>query len=274
MTGKVRTLDHLVAAIPDGAYLVIPPEYGGCAMEATRALVRRRAKNLRLLTLPASSLQADLLIGAGCVAEIETSAVSLGELGPAPRFTAAVTGGTIRLKDATCPALHAGITAAERGAPFMAMRGLVGSDILAHRPDWRVLQNPFSESPDPVVVVPALHPEIALFHAPLADRHGNVWVGKRRELMSMAHAARRALVTVEEIVERDLLADAATASGTIPGLYVEAVAAAPRGAWPLPLAERYPADAAHLAEYARLAATEEGFRRYLDQHVLDARRAA
>src|SRR5690606_12687204 len=134
---------------------------------------------------------------------IETSAVSLGELGPAPRFAAAVTGGTIRLKDATCPALHAGITAAERGAPFMAMRGLIGSDILAHRPDWRVLQNPFSEAPDPVVVVPALHPEFALFHAPLADRHGNVWIGKRRELMSMAHAARRTLVTVEEIVERD-----------------------------------------------------------------------
>jgi glutaconate CoA-transferase subunit A len=274
MTAKVRALDDLVAAIPDGAYIAIPPEYGGCAMEATRALVRRGVKNLRLLTVPASSLQADLLIGAGCVAEIETSAVSLGELGPAPRFAAAVTGGTIRLKDATCPALHAGITAAERGAPFMAMRGLIGSDILAHRPDWRVLQNPFSEAPDPVVVVPALHPEFALFHAPLADRHGNVWIGKRRELMSMAHAARRTLVTVEEIVERDLLADAATASGTIPGLYVEAVAVAPEGAWPLPLAERYPADAAHLAEYARLAATEEGFRRYLDQYVLVARRAA
>jgi glutaconate CoA-transferase subunit A len=274
MTGKVRALEALVAAIPDGAYLVIPPEYGGCAMAATRALVRRGAKNLRLLTLPASSLQADLLIGAGCVAEIETSAVSLGELGPAPRFAAAVTGGTLRLKDATCPALHAGITAAERGAPFMAMRGLVGSDILAHRPDWRLIQNPFSESPDPVVLVPPLHPEIALFHAPLADRDGNVWVGKRRELMSMAHAAKRSLVTVEEVVERDLLADAATASGTIPGFYIEAVSVAARGAWPLPLAERYPADGAHLAEYARLAATEDGFRRYLDQHVFDARRAA
>jgi glutaconate CoA-transferase subunit A len=274
MSGKIVALDALVGLVPDGAYLVIPPEYGGCAMAATRALVRRGAKNLRLLTLPASSLQADLLIGAGCVAEIETSAVSLGELGPAPRFTAAVVKGTIRLKDATCPALHAGITAAERGAPFMAMRGLIGSDILKHRPDWRLIQNPFADAPDPVVLVPALKPEIALFHAPLADRHGNVWVGKRRELMSMAHAASRALVTVEEVVERDLLAESATASGTIPALYVEAVAIAERGAWPLPLAERYPADGAHLAEYARLAATEEGFRRYLDLHVLDARRAA
>jgi glutaconate CoA-transferase subunit A len=274
MSGGIVAFDALVGLVPDGAYLVIPPEYGGCAMAATRALVRRGAKGLRLLTLPASSLQADLLIGAGCVAEIETSAVSLGEWGPAPRFTAAVREGTVRLKDATCPALHAGITAAERGAPFMAMRGLVGSDILKHRPDWRLIQNPFATEPDPVVLVPALKPEIALFHAPLADRHGNVWIGKRRELMSMAHAAARTLVTVEAVVEHDLLADAGTAAGTIPALYVEAVAVAERGAWPLPLAERYPADGGHLAEYARLAATPEGFRRYLDQHVRDARRAA
>src|SRR5690242_21871988 len=45
-------------------------------------------------------LQADLLIGAGAVAGIETSAVSLGELGPAPRFTAAAVAGTISIKDA------------------------------------------------------------------------------------------------------------------------------------------------------------------------------
>ena len=62
-------------------------------MAATRALIRRGVKRLHLIALPTSSLQADLLIGAGCVETIETSAVSLGEFGPAPRFTAAVTAG-------------------------------------------------------------------------------------------------------------------------------------------------------------------------------------
>ncbi len=55
--------------------------------------------------------------------------------------------------------------------------------------------------------------------------------------------------------------------------YLEAVAVAPKGAWPLGLADHYPLDAAHLAEYARLAATPEGFAAYLDRHV-HARRAA
>jgi glutaconate CoA-transferase subunit A len=57
------------------------------------------------------------------------------------------------------------------------------------------------------------------------------------------------------------------AAGTLPGFYVDAVAVAERGAWPLLLPDHYGVDAKHLAEYARLAATAEGFARYLDEHV-------
>ena len=78
-------------AIGDGCLLVVPREVSGVPMAATRALIRRHVKRLHLVALPTSSLQADLLIGAGCVATLETSAVSLGEFGPAPRFTAAIT---------------------------------------------------------------------------------------------------------------------------------------------------------------------------------------
>src|SRR5215470_2263296 len=103
-----RTLEEALAPITDACVLAVPRDASGVAMEATRALIRRGIKRLNLIALPTSSLQADLLIGAGCVETIETSAVSLGEFGPAPRFTAAVLAGTVRVKDATCPALHAG----------------------------------------------------------------------------------------------------------------------------------------------------------------------
>src|SRR5262249_57557619 len=142
--GKVRGLDDTLATIRDGAVLVVPADYGGVAMEATRRLVVREVKRLRLITLPTSSLQADLLIGAGCVEEIETSGVSFGELGPAPRFAESVRDGSVRIKDATCPAIHAGLQAAEKGAPFIPLRGIIGSDVLAHRPDWKAIHNPFA----------------------------------------------------------------------------------------------------------------------------------
>src|SRR4029077_5786499 len=139
---------------------------------------------LRVLSLsprPTSSLQADLLIGAGCVDTIETSAVSLAEFGPAPPFPAAITAGTIKVKDATCPALHAAFQAAEKGVPFMPLRGLIGSDLLPHRAGWKGVDQPV-DCADPIVLLPALKPDVALFHAPLADRDGNVCIGRDREL--------------------------------------------------------------------------------------------
>ena len=72
---------------------------------------------------------------------------------------------------------------------------------------------------------------------------------------------------VEKITDDDLLADPVLAAGTLPGFYVEAVAVAENGAWPLPLPDHYAADGAHLAEYAKLAATPEGFAEYLDRYV-------
>jgi glutaconate CoA-transferase subunit A len=180
--------------------------------------------------------------------------------------------GHIRMLDATCPALHAAFQAAEKGVPFMPLRGILGSDILRHRPDWRVIDNPFANG-DPIVLLPAIRPDVALIHAPMADRAGNVWIGRQRELATMAHAAAKTVVTVEKIHEGDLLADPALAAGTLPGFYVESIAVAPNGCWPLGLPDHYAADLAHLAEYARLAASPEGFARYLEQHV-HARRAA
>jgi glutaconate CoA-transferase subunit A len=232
-------------------------------MAATRELLTRRPDRLHLVCVPTAGLQVDLLIGAGVVATVETSAVSLGEAGPAPRFVEAVRAGTIRVLDATCPAIHAGLTAAQKGVPFMPIRGLIGSDVLRHRPDWQVIPNPLSDRPDPIVVIPAITPDVCLFHAPLADREGNVQIGRRRELATMAYAARRTLVTVERLTDTSLLADEASAAGVLPSLYVEAVAEAPRGAWPYGLWGHYPSDADWLARYAAAAREPAGFRTML-----------
>ncbi len=272
MSAPLKSLDDALACIADGCLLVVPREVSGVPMAATRALIRRGVKNLHLVALPTSSLQADLLIGAGCVATLETSAVSLGEFGPAPRFTAAITSGAIVMKDATCPALHAALQAAEKGVPFMPLRGLIGSDVLKYRNDWQVIDNPFGNA-DPIVLLPAIKPDVALIHAPMADRNGNVWIGRQRELATMAHAAAKTVATVEKLFDGDLLADPVLAAGTLPGFYVDSVAVAERGAWPLGLPDHYAADAEHLALYAKMAATAEGFAEYLDRHVYERRAA-
>jgi glutaconate CoA-transferase subunit A len=235
-------------------------------MEVVRALVRSNKKGLRLLGVPILGLSADLLIGAGCVAEVETSAVSLGEAGLAPRFTDAVEKGLLKVKDATCPAIHTALQAAEKGVPYMPIGGIAGSDLVKERPDWKVR--------DGVVVVPALQPDVALFHARWADEAGNVWVGRRRELATVAHAAKRTLVSFEEQRSGDMLEDELLAPGVVSSLYVTATAKAARGAWPLALPGIYAVDDVHVSQYAKAAKTREGFQRYLEEWVLTPRKSS
>ncbi|MCW8086550.1 CoA transferase subunit A [Sabulicella glaciei] len=269
----MTTLEEMAASVPDGALLALPPDNSLPSVALAKALIRRGAKGLRLLGVPVSGFATDLLIGAGCVAEVQTSAVSLGEAGFAPRFSAAVRAGTLKVVDATCPAIHTMLQAAEKGVPFMPLRGLIGSDILANRPDWVVMDSPFGDG-ERIVALPALSPDVAAFHGVMADSLGNVWVGRRRECATLAHSSRRVLVTVERVMEGNFLEDERLAPGTISGTYIEAVAVAERGAHPVALLDEYGFDANHVAAYARAARTEAGFNEWLAEHVFTQRAAA
>lgn len=273
MTVPLIDLEALAGRIPDGAKVALPPDYSGCAMAAIRALIKRGVRDLHLIGVPSVGFQGDMLIGAGCVATLETAAVTIGEYGLAPRFTAAIKQGSIRMIDGTCPAIHAGLQAAEKGIPFMPVRGIVGSDLLGQRDDWTVGSDPFDADGGPLVLVKAITPDVTLIHAPLADRNGNVWIGVRREMMVMAHAAKTTLVTFEKLYDGDLLADGELAAGTIPALYIGALTQAENGAWPVGLFGVYPADDAHLRAYIEAAKTDDGFQTYLDDYVLDRKAA-
>jgi glutaconate CoA-transferase subunit A len=270
---SLTSLESLAASIPDGALLAVPKDSSGVAMAATRAIARRGVRNLHLVCVPTSGLQADLLIGAGAVGTVETSAITFGEFGAAPCFAAAVRNRSLRIKDATCPAIYAALQAAEKGLPFIPLRGLIGSDVLRHRADWKVIDNPFAAG-DPIVVLPAIRPDIALFHARCADREGNVFIGREREVMLMSHAAKTTLVTVEEIVDGNLLEDPARAGSVLPSIYVSAVAVAKHGAWPLAFADQYSIDATAIQRYMLLARTPEGLAQFLAEWEAGVQAAA
>lgn len=273
-------IEELAAQVPDGAVVALPTgvnaDFSGVPMAVTRALIRRGVTGLNLVLVPASGIQADLLIGAGCVATVQTGSILLYEYGRANRFVAAQKRGTIRVRESTCPAIHAALIAGEKGLPFMPVRGIIGSDLLRHREaegDWKVIDNPFGED-DPIVVVSAIRPDVTLLHVPMADSEGNIWVGRRHEFSTMARGAHRTLVTFERRYDGDMRADATLAPGVVPALYVGALCHQPRGAWPLHMGKDYPEDAEHMREYARLSQSDEGFAEYLSRFVHGWREAA
>jgi glutaconate CoA-transferase subunit A len=120
-------------------------------------------------------------------------------------------------------------------------------------------RRPFAPG-DPVVVA---GDSAASLLAPRGDRFGNVFIGRSRDLLNMAQASHASLVTVEEVVDDNLLDDPERSGGVIPALYVERIAIAPRGAWPLALPGRYAADGPALGRYAQAARTREGFGAWL-----------
>ena len=271
----LQSVEALAAEVPDGATLALPPDNSLPSVALAKALIRRGVRNLNLIGVPVSGFATDILIGAGCVASVQTSAVSLGEAGFAPRFSAALRAGSIKVIDATCPAMHTMLQAAEKGVPFMPLRGLIGSDILAHRPDWKVVPNPFAaEGEDPIVLLPALNPDFVFFHALMADEEGNVWVGRRRECATIAHASKRALVTVERVVPGNFLEDERLASGAINATYIGGIAIAERGAHPVALLDEYGFDGAYVSDYARMARSEEGFAAWCAREVFEQKAQA
>lgn len=256
------TLAEMAAQISDGACVALPQDATGVSMALTRALVARGVRDLHLVCVPIGGVQTDILVGAGCASLVETSAVTLGEFGTGPRFAAALREGRVRVRDATCPAIHAALQAGQKGIPFIPLRGLLGTDVLASRDDWKVIDNPFRPG-DPIALLPAIRPDVAILHAPLADRFGNVAIGRQRDLLTLAQAARSCLVTVEAFTEADLMADPAASPGVIPAIYVDGVALAPRGAAPLRFLDHYPLDEAWMNDYVRAAGTSEDFAAWL-----------
>lgn len=150
--------------------------------------------------------------------------------------------------------------------PFAPVRGLLHTDYLRVRPDFRTLPNPFDPS-DEIVVVPAIAPDVAVFHGFRGDRRGNVVTSGSVDAKLIAQASRVAIATVEELVDADLAREPHTGA-LVPGIHVSAVAHVPRGSHPTACPGYHDDDAGHIRQYIEAAASEDTFRAYLARYVL------
>jgi|TARA_B100001758_G_scaffold246490_1_gene261685 glutaconate CoA-transferase subunit A len=260
------SLQEIVDQVKNGFVLGIPADYSGVPMKFTKELIKRGVKDLKLYCLPLTTIQGDMLIGSGCVSEIEAAAVTLGEFGLAPRFSEAVENGNILIKDSTCPALHAQLQATEKSVPFMPLRGVIGSDIQKHRKDWQIISNPMTSSgvkDEPILLLPATELDILVFHAACSDKNGNIQIGRRRELSTLAHASKKVFVTVEKVLDIDFFDNELSAATCLPALYVDGIAIVKNGAWPCALPGVYNSDNEELKKYSLAAKTKKGFEEYM-----------
>jgi acyl CoA:acetate/3-ketoacid CoA transferase alpha subunit len=208
----------------------------------------------------------DVLIGANCVTKVEC-AYSFGhELrGLSPAGRRAVEGGKVQVvAEISNGAYQWRFLAGMMGVPFMPVRNLVGTDTFA-KSSAKQIRDPWSGKI--VTLLPAAYPDVALFHVPRCDRYGNAQIdGILVEDFELARAARRVIITTEEIVdEEEIRRD--PRQTVIPFYVVDAVCEVPYGAHPTLMPYQYFFDEEHIREWMTLSKTEEGTQEYLDKYV-------
>jgi glutaconate CoA-transferase subunit A len=212
--------------------------------------------DLTLLCFTAA-YESDLLVGAGCVSQTRTCYFGLEAFGFAPMFTRAAGNGSLRVIEETEASLAFGIRAGLAGVGFMPSHAWIGTDLLALRPDVKTIIDPYSG--DELVAFPALHCDVAVIHALVADKRGNARLNKNLGIdPELATLAPQVIVTAEEVV--DTLAE----DVNIPGALVTAVVHTPRGAWPTSCYPHYPIGGGDLLGYVEACANGQ-FDAYLSR---------
>ncbi|MGI5508471.1 CoA transferase subunit A [Streptomyces sp. CA-106131] len=261
--GKVVSLDALGDLVRDGDSVAFGGGwFANHPMAAVRELIRAGRRDIHAITV-VGSVDMDLMAAAGTLGHLSFSMVTMEAFGLALNVRRAIESGALPFTEYTGLGLLIGLEAQGRGVPYLPYRGPFGSDIPARYPEiYATTTCPFTG--EELTAVRAIQPDVAIVHALRADAEGNAqWDGTSGPDIEMAKAARRTIVTCEEIVDRRVIA--ANAHMTkLPGFYTDAVIEAPFGAHPTSHVPTYAMDAWELMDYAT-AAAGQSFEAYVEQ---------
>jgi glutaconate CoA-transferase subunit A len=282
---KVVSLDDTVRnLIRDGAHI----SFGGFTVNrapvaVAHEMIRQEIRDLHVY-MHSGGQALDPLIGAGCVRAVEIAYGANGRFAPTcVRFRKAVEHGELLVEDYTNYQMTLRFQAGAMGVPFLPVRSGMETDIVKRwgfdaemrQRDPRlsnrklvVMDDPFAEGdPEPIVLVPAINPDVTVIHVQQADTQGTVRIaGLTFADVEQARAARHVIVTCEELVEPEVLR-AEPDRNQIPFFAVDAVVHVPYGAHPTACYGFYDYDAQHLNNYRTLASDDAQFAAYLDEYV-------
>lgn len=266
---KVITLQEAAGRIPDGAHLTISGFGHSLApLALVRELIRQGKGNFELTSM-GDCWAADMLAGAGRLKRARLSNYMFEGFGRCPNFSRGVETGAVEVDDYSHFAITSRWQAAALGLPSMPVRVMLGTDLVRRKPldEDAIAESPCPLTGEPLLFVRASRPDFAMLHASRADPEGNIQVfGTVSTIEEQARAAKRVIVTVEEIVPERVIRDQPEFT-LLPGFLVEAVVHAPYGAHPAGMFRHYDFDRQHAEHYVRAGRSPEAFRRYLEEYV-------
>jgi glutaconate CoA-transferase subunit A len=231
------------------------------------AIIRAGRKKLSCSRSIMSS-DGDLLFGSGVCDEVITSWFSQSILfGISKVMRHHVESGEARFQEWSHMAIGMRFRAGAMGVPFMPIRSMLGSDVLAQRPEAKEMTCPFTN--EALLLVPALNPDVALIHVQRCDPYGNAQIdGLQFMDIDLALAANRVILTTERIVANDQIRRAPDQT-KIPFFAVDAVVELPFGCAPHECYGVYEPMMRHMEYYVNLVNKDpvRGMQDYLDKYV-------
>jgi len=233
---------------------------------AGHEIIRQRLTDLTLIRMTPDLIY-DQMIGSGCARRLIFSWGGNPGVGSLHRLRDAVEHGwpgPLEIEEHSHSAMAHAYAAGASGMPAAFFRGYRGSDLAKVNPGIRFVPCPFTG--ETLTAVPALKPDVAIVHAQKADRRGNVLiegiVGVQKEAVL---AAKRALVSVEEVVDR--VSDGGSNAVILPSWTIEAIAVAPGGARPSYAHGYYPRDNSFYVRWDTISRDRDTFTRWIDENV-------
>jgi len=255
--------------VPDGASVLV-----GAGLEALipfsagHELIRLGRRGLTLVA-PISDMLVDQMVGAGVARKVVAAWVGNVSAGSGHNFRRAVekeVPAPIELVDHSNLTLSLALHAAALGVGFLPTRSTLGTDLMKANEDLKEMACPFSG--DRLAAVRSLTPDVAILPVQRADAEGNchVW-GNLGVIPDAARAAKKVIVTAEEIVASELIASDPNRT-VVPGFLVSAVVCEPMGCHPSPCQGYYGRDHAFFSKYHEQTRTRDGFMKWLENWVL------
>jgi glutaconate CoA-transferase subunit A len=268
MSAPLPLADAVESLLGDGESVALEGFTHLIPFAAGHEIIRQARRELTVMRLT-PDLIADQLIGAGCVRRLVFSWGGNPGVGSLHRFREAVESGfpaPLELEEHSHAGMANRYVAGASGLPFALLRGYAGTDLVEHSETIAPIECPFTG--ERLYAVKALRPDLTVIHAQRADRAGNVqlWgiTGVQKEAVL---AARRSLVTVEELVDE---LEPMPGAITLPGWVLSCVSVVPGGAAPSYAQGYYERDNAAYRRWEPVSRSREAFARWLAEDVRGA----
>jgi glutaconate CoA-transferase subunit A len=230
MARIVSLSDGVRELVQDGDVVALEGFTHLIPVAAGHEILRQGRRDLTLVRMTPDIVY-DQLIGAGCARKLVFSWGGNPGVGSLHRFRDAVQNAwpaPLEIEEHSHAGMANRYVAGASGLPFAMLRGYTGTDLVHHTETIKTVTCPFTG--EVLTAVPALNPDVTVIHAQRADRNGTVqmWgiTGVQKEAVL---AARRSLVTVEEVVDE---LEPVPGQVVLPSWVVTAVAEVPGGARP------------------------------------------